>query len=287
MSMDKNVNRYLQQAKNNGYATGHFNFATADVLRGIVEASKDAGANMVMVGTSEGESDFFGIKESVALVKVMRECYGFPVFLNTDHFKSFERCKEAIDAGYDSVLFDGSKLPFIENVELAKKVVDYAKSVNPNISVEGEIGYLRGSSMVQDKVEISVDDYTKPEEARDFVEKTGVDRLAVVFGNIHGITTEQEIKLDIDHFKKIVDAVPNVFYVLHGASGLGEQDVKDAIKAGVTNVHYNTELRIAYKEGIQKVFQDNPNETTPYKYLSPAVEGVKKVVASKIKLFMD
>lgn len=301
------LNYYLEQARNGKYAIGHFNFATADVLRGIIEAARDAGrgvgsqeagdprsgallgnsvAPAVMVGTSEGEADFIGMKEAVALVKAIREELDFSVFLNADHFKSFKKCKEAIDTGYDSVLIDGSKLPYEENVVLAKKVVEYTRSVNPNISVEGELGYLRGSSEVQKKIEISREDYTRPNEAIDFVSKTEVDRLAVVFGNIHGIVTDQEEKLDIEHFASIVSAEPRPYYVLHGASGLKDEDVSAAIKAGIVNVHFNTELRVAYKEGIHQAFHDKPEETTPYKYLSPAVEEVKKVIAQKIKVFM-
>ena len=284
--MGENLNWYLEQARLSRTALGHFNFATADVLRGIVEASKEAGASAVMVGTSEGEADFIGLKETVALVKALREEYDFPVFLNADHFKSFEKCREAIDAGYDSILMDGSKLPYDENVVITKKVVDYARSANSDISIEGELGYLRGSSEVQEKVEISPDDYTKSDEAENFVSQTGVDRLAVVFGNIHGVVTDQEEKLDIEHFAKIIAVEPRPYYILHGASGLKDEDVVASIKAGITNVHFNTELRVAYKEGIHQVFHDNPTETTPYKYLTPAVEEVKKVVAQKIKLFM-
>ena len=284
--MGENLNWYLEQARLSRTALGHFNFATADVLRGIVEASKEAGAPAVMVGTSEGEADFIGLKETVALVKALREEYDFPVFLNADHFKSFEKCREAIDAGYDSILMDGSKLPYDENVVITKKVVDYARSANSDISIEGELGYLRGSSEVQEKVEISPDDYTKSDEAENFVSQTGVDRLAVVFGNIHGVVTDQEEKLDIEHFAKIIAVEPRPYYILHGASGLKDEDVVASIKAGITNVHFNTELRVAYKEGIHRVFHDNPTETTPYKYLTPAVEEVKKVVAQKIKLFM-
>ena len=182
---NKDLNWYLEEARVNHYALGHFNFSTAGVLKGIVEASRDAGAPAVMVGTSEGESSFFGLKEAVAVVRAVAEDLNFPVFLNTDHFKTFERCKEAIDVGYDSIHFDGSKLEYSENTRITKQVVDYARSVNDNISVEGEMGYLRGSSKIQKKVEISKDDYTKPDEAKEFVSKTGVDRLAPVFGNIH------------------------------------------------------------------------------------------------------
>ncbi|OGN03325.1 MAG: hypothetical protein A2655_00655 [Candidatus Yanofskybacteria bacterium RIFCSPHIGHO2_01_FULL_43_42] len=283
----ESLNYYLQQARQLHTALGHFNFATADVLRGIVEAAKDAGAPAVMVGTSEGEADFIGLKEAAALARALREEYGFPVFLNADHFKSFDKCKEAINAGYDSIIIDASKLPNKENITLTKQVVDYCRSVNPDISIEGELGYLRGSSEVQAKIEISPTDYSKPEEVADFVSRTGVDRMAIVFGNIHGIVTDQEEKLDIEHFSKIIAVEPRPYYILHGASGLSDDDVRAAIKEGITNVHFNTELRVAYKEGIHQVFHDKPGETTPYKYLAPAVEEVKKVVAKKIHLFME
>ena len=282
----KTLNEYLKEAQDGHYAIGHFNFSTEDVLRGIVEASRDAGAPAVMVGTSEGEVDYVGMYEAVALIEAVRKHYNFPVFLNADHFKSFDKCREAIDAGYDSVLIDESKMPFADNISATKKVVEYARSINKDISVEGEMGYLRGSSEVQKKVEVTTADYTKPEEANDFVAKTGIDRLAVVFGNIHGIVTEQEEKLDIEHFKKIVADVSNVHYVLHGASGLKDSDVMAAIKAGITNVHFNTELRVAYTEGLHKALHDKPGETTPYKYLKVGVDEMKKVVAAKVKMFM-
>ncbi len=280
------LNDYLKQARDGHYATGHFNFATGDVLRGIVEATRDAGAPMVMVGTSEGEVGFVGMKEAVALVRALREDLGYPVFLNADHFKSFEKCKAAIDAGYDSIIIDASKLPNDQNIALTKQVVDYARSVNPDISVEGELGYLKGSSEVQTKVEISPADYSKPDEVADFVAKTGVDRMAVVFGNIHGIVTDQEEKLDVPHFSSIIAAAPGPYYVLHGASGLKDDDVHAAIKAGIANVHFNTELRVAYHDAIKREIEAKPGETTPYKYLGPAVEDVKKLVMAKIKVFM-
>ena len=143
------LNDYLRQAREHHHAVGHFNFSTADVLRAIVEGARSAGATSVMVGTSEGESGFIGFTEAVALVKAMREELDFPIFLNADHFKSFELCKEAIDAGYDSVLIDGSRLPLADNIELTQRVVNYARSISKNLSVEGELGYLRGSSEVQ------------------------------------------------------------------------------------------------------------------------------------------
>ena len=281
-----NLNDYLKQAREGKYAIGHFNFSTEDVLKGIVEASRDAGALAVMVGTSEGEAGFVGMKEAAALVKAMREDFNYPIFLNADHYKSFEKCKEAIDVGYDSIIIDTSRLNLEENMAIAKQVVDYARSINPGISIEGELGYLKGSSEVQQKIEISSVDYSKPEEVAEFVAKTGVDRMAIVFGNIHGIVTDQEEKLDIGHFSRIVAVEPRPYYVLHGASGLKDEDVVASIKAGITNVHFNTELRVAYRNEIDKQFHEHPNETTPYKYLGPAVEEVKKLVAAKIHIFM-
>jgi len=282
------LNDYLKKAKEGNYAIGHFNFATGDVLKAVVAGAKEAGAPCVMVGTSEGEADFVGLKEAVALVGAVADDMQFPVFLNADHFKSFEKCKAAIDAGYDSIIADGSKLAMAENIAFAKQVTEYAKSINPDISVEGELGYLKGSSEVQTKIEISPADYSKPEEVADFITQTGIDRMAVVFGNIHGIVTDQVEKLDIDHFSKIVAMDPNPSYVLHGASGLKDEDIKLAIYAGIVNIHFNTELRVAYHNKLKEEFSDptTSNETTPYKYLGPAAEEVKKLVMTKTNLFM-
>ena len=153
------------------------------------------------------------------------------------------------------------------------------------ITVEGELGYLKGSSQVQQKIAISPADYTKPEQALEFVNATGVDRLAVVFGNIHGIVTEQEERLDLEYFKKIYTTMPNVYYVLHGASGLKDEEIVSAIKTGITNVHFNTELRVAYKQGIDVAIHKKPSESAPYQYLAPADDEVKKIVIAKTKLF--
>src|SRR3989344_6958795 len=193
----ENLKKYFEEAKIAKKAIGHFNFSTADQLKAFVEVAAELNTP-VMVATSEGEAKFVGYEQAMALVRSWREKTGHPVFLNADHHKSWESIKEAIDVGYDTVLIDASKMPYEENLELTKRVADYAKSKDPEMMVEGELGYLRGESEVQAKVEIKPEDYTKPEEARDFVEKTGIDRLAIAFGNIHGITTEQEEHLDLD-----------------------------------------------------------------------------------------
>ncbi len=289
----ENLNHYLKAARGNKQAIGHFNFVTEDVLKTIITGAKEAGAEAVMVGTSESEANFIGLPVAVSMVATLKVELEMPVYLNADHFKSFDKCKEAIDCGYDSVIIDGSRLDFAANIELTKRVVDYAKSVNMGVTVEGEIGYLKGLSQVQKKIEISSADYTKPEEAAEFVQKTGVDRLAVVFGNIHGIVTDQTEKLDIEHFSKIVSACAlsrqgqaEPYYVLHGASGLADGNIAAAIKAGISNVHFNTELRVAYKKGIDRAIHGQPDESAPYQYLKLADEEVKKVVINKTKLFL-
>lgn len=285
----KTLKQYFQEAKVGRWAIGHFNFSTADQLRAIVEAAAELKVP-VMAATSEGEADFVGRDQAIALVRSYQK-EGHDVFLNADHHKSWETTKAAIDAGYDSVLIDASKLPYEENIALTKKVVDYArevaKSSGREIPVEGELGYLKGSSEVQKKVEISREDYTKPEEAKDFVARTGVDRLAIVFGNIHGIVTEQEEHLDIETLKNVAAAVPGMTLVLHGASGLKDEEIKVAIQNGISNIHINTELRVAYHEALEGELEKEPGQTTPYKFLKPPYELTKKVVEKKLRLFSN
>ncbi|OGN28127.1 MAG: hypothetical protein A3A33_02115 [Candidatus Yanofskybacteria bacterium RIFCSPLOWO2_01_FULL_49_25] len=281
--MKKLLRNYFEKAKKDHWAIGHFNFSTGDQLKAIVEAAAEL-KSPVMVATSEGEAKFVGRQQAVALVKSWQDL-GYPVWLNADHHKSFDAIEEAVDEGYDTVLVDASKLPYEENIALTKKVVEFAKMKDPLYMVEGELGYLKGDSKIETKVEISPEDYTKPEQAKEFVMKTGVDRLAIVFGNIHGIVTEQEERLDIDRLKQIVATVPDVYLVLHGASGLPASDVSDAIKHGITNVHINTELRVAYHDALQKELKDDPTETTPYKMLQLSFDETKRVVKEKLELF--
>ena len=289
------LNDYLQLAEERKFAIPHFNFTSTEQLEAIIMGFKKVldfynlpyGEYALMVGTSEGEAKFLGYAQSRALVDSWKKETNIPIFLNADHHKSFESCKEAIGVGYDTILIDGSSLSFEENIKMTHGVVDYAKSVNPEITVEGELGYLRGESKIQETVEIKPEDFTKPEEAKEFVELTGVDRLAVVFGNIHGVVSKQDEKLDFSLLEKINKAVPETFLVLHGGSGLSEEDFKKAIKNGITNIHINTEVRVAYREGLDKKLKESPQETTPYKFLEGAVEEMKKVVEEKVKIFLN
>jgi len=279
------IKDYFKRTTEEKWALGHFNFSEDEAIRAIVESAVKL-KTPIFVGTSEGERKHIGIKEAVALVKAFREEFSIPVWLNADHTKSFEGVKEAVDVGYDAILADFSVLPFEENIKLTKQSVEYAKSKNPNIIVEGELGYVRGESKVQTEIiEIESEDLTKPEEAARFVTETGVDMLAPAVGNIHGIAANAP-KLDFSRIADIKKAVgENIFLVLHGGSGMNESDFKNAIDAGISMVHINTEIRVAFAETLRKTLQEMPEETTPYKILTPSIEAMKKVIEEKLKIF--
>jgi len=276
----------LKKAQQGKYAIGQFNISTDEQLKAIIETCVHL-KSPVIIGTSEGERKFIGVNQVVALVDSWAKNSDLPIILNADHCKTFESIKEVVDAGYSAVHIDGSELSFKENVELTKKVVDYAKSKDFNILVEGELGYLRGGSdLHKEKTEIQEKDLTNAKQAKEFVEKTGIDSLAVVVGNIHGIESGMKNpSLFLNRLEKIQKAIPNVFLVLHGGSGTPEQDIKKAIKLGVVKININTELRIAYADALEQEIKEHPNEVRPYNILAPAVKEVKKVVKEKIELF--
>lgn len=277
------LNHWFKKAADAHFALGHFNVSNLEAMHAIVRAAEELRAP-VIIGVSEGEREFFGVREIVAVVRALREESDLPVFVNADHTKSFEKIKEAVDAGFDSVHFDGSELDYETNVRETKRAVEYAKSKNPDISVEGELGYLRGASKVQEVVEVRPEDMTDSEQAAEFARKTGIDRLAPVFGNIHGIVTKQKETLDTGRLAAIRKAT-EAFLVLHGGSGLGADDIRDAVQNGIVKAHINTELRVAFRKALEQAFREMPEETTPYRYLAPARDAVGKVVEEKIKLF--
>ena len=209
-----------------------------------------------------------------------------PIFLNADHHKTFESAKAAIDAGYDSVQIDETALTLAANTEVSKQVVEYAKSVNPDISVEGGLGYIRGSSEIhQEKIEVKPEDMTTPEEAKQFVQVTGVDRLAIVFGNVHGVSARGNPRLDIDRLKQVHEAIPDIPLTLHGGSGISDEDIKASLEHGMSNIHVNTEIRVAYTNALRAALEKGKEQTTPYKYLTAADEAARRIVEEKLTLF--
>ncbi len=284
----KSLREVLQRAETDKVAIGHFNFSDLIAFNAIVAAARELKVP-VMVGVSEGEREFTGVAQAAALVKGVREEYGFPIFLNADHTHSLPKAEEAAKAGFDEIIFDGSSLTFEENVAQTKKAVVAIKSINPAILVEGEIGWIGASSSVLDKVPEGVGILTTPDEARDFVAATKVDVLAPAVGNMHGMLASMvhgdvQKRLNIERIAEI-KAACGIFMTLHGGSGTNDDDFKRAIKAGMTIVHVNTELRIAWRRGIEAGLAAKPNEFAPYKVLPPAVESVRKVVSSRLQLF--
>ena len=279
-----NLRQIIKSAEKNKVAIGHFNISDLTALKAIFEAAEELNVP-VIIGTSQGEADFLDRQEAAALVKALREKNDFPIFLNADHAHSFEEVKEAVEAGYDAVLFDAGKLSLDENIRQTKKAVELAKSINPDILVEGELGYIGSSSRVMEKLPKGLSNLTSPEDAARFAEETGIDLLATAVGNIHGMFKDMpNPALDISRIKGIKEAV-NIPLVLHGGSGISDDDFKKAIEAGISVIHINTELRIAWRKGMEEGLKDNPEEIAPYKVLPEAVAEIKEVVYNRLKLF--
>lgn len=276
----------IAQAEEKGVAIGHFNISDLEGFWGVIKGARAANVP-VIIGVSEGERDFIGVQQVVALVKSYREETGYPVYLNADHSYSFERTKEAIDAGFDAVIFDGAKLSFEENARITKQCVDYARSVNPEILVEAELGYIGSGSKVLDEIPegVSLENLTTPEEAARFVQETGIDLFAPSVGNIHGmLRNAPEPRLNIERIREIREAA-GVPLVLHGGSGTSDEDFQNAIKAGIGLVHINTEIRVAYHDAVKASLAEHPDETAPYKFMKPAVDAVAAVVEKRMRLF--
>ena len=254
-------------------------------MKAILNSAKNM-KSPVILGTSEGESSFFGLEEAVALRNVLRKKTGLPIFLNLDHGKSFEYLKKAIDAGYDMVHFDGSKLPLEENIKTTKEVVKYAKW--KGVTVEGEVGRIGNDSskLYSEKFEINEADLTKPEEALRFLKETKADLLAVSIGNFHGIEISgigPNLRLDV--LKMVKEAAGSALLVLHGGSGTPEDDIKEAINMGIVKININTEIRLAFSGNLRRFLDNNKEEIVPYKFLSDAKNSVEKLVERKINLF--
>jgi fructose-bisphosphate aldolase class II len=284
----KTLREYVAEAQAKKVAIGHFNISNSDGLWAVFHAAQKL-AVPVIIGVSEGERDFIGVRQVAALVKSLRDEFDYPIFLNADHTYSFERVKEATLAGFDSVIFDGAQLSFEENIALTKKCVDYARACGRDVLLEGELGYIGKSSEVLDAIPVGVllgeKSLTDPNKAKEFVAATGVDMLAPAVGNMHGMLRSGiDPKLNIERIKAISNAT-GVPLVLHGGSGNSDDDFRAAIAAGVCIVHINTEIRLAYKQGIMRSLSENPDEVAPYKFLKPAVQAVEDVVVKKLKVF--
>jgi len=284
------------------YSLGAFNVNNMEIVQGIVEAAKEENAPLILQ-VSAGARKYARHEYLIHLVNAALETADLPIVLHLDHGEDFEICKSCVDGGFTSVMIDGSKHPFEENVALTKKVVDYAHA--HGVTVEGELGKLAG---VEDNISVSEKDaiFTDPAQAAEFVERTGVDSLAIAIGTSHGAYKfKGEAKLDFERLEKIQNLIPGFPIVLHGASsvlpelvntcnqyggkipgaqGVPEEMIAKAVKMAVCKVNIDTDLRLAMTATIRKVFAENPGEFDPRKYLGPARDAIKAVVKRKIKL---
>src|SRR6201998_2294194 len=253
----------LQEAQENGVAIGHFNISDLVLLNAVFAAARELNAP-VLGGLWKGERECVGTRQIAAFVRSVREEFDFPIFLNADHTHSLAKGVEAAKAGFDSIVFDLSALPFEENVRQTKQAVEALKAINPSMMVEGEIGDIGTGSEIHDSSPDLSKGLSTPEEAKQFVESTGVDILAPAVGNMHGmlrsmVQGETKKHLDIERIAAIKKAA-NVFLTLHGGSGTDDGDFRKAIAAGINIVHINTELRVAWRHGLEESLAKQADE---------------------------
>ncbi len=290
----------FQKAYDGKYAIGAFNVNNMEIVQGIVEAATEENAPLILQ-VSSGARKYARHEYLIHLVQAALETTDLPVALHLDHGDDFEICKSCVDGGFTSVMIDGSKHPFEENVALTKKVVDYAHS--KGVVVEAELGRLAG---VEDDVSVEEKDaiFTDPDQAVEFVERTGVDSLAIAIGTSHGAYKFKSTpKLDFDRLEVISNKLKGFPLVLHGASsvpddlvkicndygakipgakGVPEEMLTQASKLGVCKINIDTDLRLALTGSIRKIFVESPEKFDPRQYLGPAREAIKQVVKRKI-----
>jgi len=284
----KSLREVIAEAEEQKVAVGHFNVSDSSQLWGIFRAAQKLNLPVV-IGASEGERDFIGVRQLVALVRSIREEFDYPIYTNADHTYSLQRVKEAIDAGFDAVIYDGNKVSHEENLEITKQCVEYARAQDRDVLVEAELGNIGMSSKLLDGIpegaEITDDMLTLPEELAAFVSHTGVDLIAPAVGNLHGMMKHgNNPKLNIERIAQL-RAAGGVPMVLHGGSGISDEDFVEAIKAGIGMVHINTEIRKAYRDGIVDYLQANPDEVAPYRYVGAGRDALEAVVEARMRLF--
>jgi fructose-bisphosphate aldolase class II len=277
----------VEDAGRRHVAVGHFNFSELVVLKAAADAARELGVPVVM-GVSESEREFLGVRQAAALVRSLREEGGLEIFLNADHTHSIEKAEEAAGAGFDMIVFDASEKPLEENIALTRRGVEAAKAIAPGILVEGEVGYIGSGSEIHEERDAGIR-MTEPKEAKEFVAATKVDLLSPSVGNSHGLLpsmlrgTEHK-RLDIARIAAIKKAV-GMPLTLHGGSGTADEDFRQAIQAGIGMIHINTELRVAWRRGLEEALEKDAESLAPYKILPAVVERVKAVVAARLRLF--
>lgn len=298
-----NTKEMFQKAYDGGYAIGAFNVNNMEIVQGITQACSELNSPVILQASS-GARKYANHTYLVKLVEAAVKETNIPIALHLDHGDSFELCKSCIDGGFTSVMIDGSHYDYEDNVALAKKVVEYAHP--RGVTVEAELGRLAG---IEDDVNVSAEDasYTNPAQVQDFVERTGVDSLAIAIGTSHGaykFKPGQKPQLRFDILKEVGERLPNFPIVLHGASsvipefveminkyggqmpdaiGIPEEMLREASKMAVCKINVDSDLRLAMTATLRKHLYENPSHFDPRQYLAPARDAIKNMVAHKIK----
>lgn len=269
----------LEHADQNGYAVGAFNVNNMEIIQAIAEAAGDLKAPVILQA-SQGAIKYAGVEYITSLVKTTAGLIDVPMALHLDHGTDFDEIMKCIRNGFTSVMIDASKHELEENIRLTKEIVRIAHSVG--VSVEAELGKIGGT---EDHIVVSEAEatYTDPEEARIFVEETGVDSLAIAVGTAHGVY-KGEPKVDIERIKEI-DRVVSVPLVLHGSSGVPYDTLENAVKAGIRKINIDTDIRASFATSVKEFVEANPNEIDPRKILKPARARMADTVKEKIKVF--
>ena len=291
----------FEKSMKEGFAIGAFNINNMEIIQGIVDAAQKQNSPLILQASS-GAIKYARIKYLMKMVEAAVEETNITIAIHLDHGPDFETCKMCIDNGFTSVMIDGSKYSFEENVALTKKVVDYAHE--RGVVVEAELGQLAG---IEDDVNVSEEDakYTDPDQAKEFVERTGCDSLAIAIGTSHGAYKfKGEARLRMDILKQVKEKIPNTPIVLHGAStvipelvetcnsyggdipgakGVPDEILHEASLSGVSKINVDTDLRLAFTGEIRKSLAENPSAFDPRKYLTPAREKITEVVEHKIR----
>ena len=295
-----NTKEMLKKAYTGGYAIGAFNVNNMEIIQGITEAAKEENAPLILQ-VSAGARKYANHTYLMKLIEAALIETNLPIALHLDHGDSFELCKSCIDGGFTSVMIDGSHLSFEENIAITRRVVDYAK--NKNVTVEGELGRLAG---IEDNIKVKYKDaaYTHPDEVEEFVERTGVDSIAIAIGTSHGAYKfKGEAKLRFDILEKIDKRIPNHPIVLHGASsiipayvkkinqyggtlinakGIPEGMLRKAAQMSVCKINIDSDLRLAMTAEIRETLAKDTSNFDPRKYLSPARAAIKEIVKHKL-----
>ncbi len=273
------VDELLSRAEKEGYAVGAFNANNMEIVQAILTAAEREEAPVIMQA-SQGAIKYAGLDFLTGMVKMAARSSRVPVALHLDHGTDFEQVIKCIRSGFSSVMYDGSKLPLEQNIAMTRKVLEIADPIG--VSVEAELGKIGGT---EDDVHVSAKEamYTDPDEAKYFVEQTGIKSLAVAIGTAHG-QYKGEPRLDFDRLA-IIKSLVNIPIVLHGSSGVPDQAVQKAIELGVRKVNIDTNIREAFVGAMRRVMAEKPDEIDPRQILGPAREDTVEIIREKIRVF--